>query len=162
MATRYTHTFTWDAPPAAVHAMVTDPAYQEQRAQAGNPISAEASVTGGADGTTISVYRLMAIDPPGFLKNFVGDKIGIQETQTWTSPTEATLLVEILKQPGDVRGTIRLAESGASTVVTVEASIAVKVPLVGGKVESYVASIVDRLLAKDEELGKTWLAGGGR
>jgi len=159
MATRYSHTFTWDAPPAAVHAMITDPVYQEQRAQAGSPIRAESAVSTGPDGTTISVFRLMAIDPPGFLKSFVGDSIGIQETQTWTSPTEATLLVEILKQPGDVRGTLRLRESGSSTVVTVEAQIAVKVPLVGGKVETYVAGIVDRLLDKDAELGKAWLAG---
>jgi hypothetical protein len=161
MATRYQHTFTWDAPAAAVHAMVTDPVYQEQRAQAGSPIRAESSVSTGPGGTTISVFRLMAIDPPGFIKNFVGDSIGIQETQTWTSPAEASLLVEILKQPGDVRGTIRLTESGAATVVTVEAQIAVKVPLIGGKVEGYVAGIVDRLLDKDEELGKAWLAGGG-
>ena len=111
------------------------------------------------DGATISVFREMAIDPPGFIKNFVGNSIGIQETQTWASPTAGTLLVEILKQPGGVRGTMRLSESGASTVVTVDAEIAVKVPLVGGKVEGYVASILDRLLAKDEEIGRAWLAG---
>jgi hypothetical protein len=35
----------------------------------------------------------------------------------------------------------------------------VKVPLIGGKVESYVASILDRLLNKDDEIGKAWLAG---
>lgn len=158
MATRYQHTFAWDAPASAVHAMITDPAYQEQRSQAGNPIKAESSVKPTADGATISVFRQMAIDPPGFIKSFVGDSIGIQETQTWTSPTEATLVVEILKQPGGVQGTLRLSESGGTTVVTVEAEVAVKVPLVGGKVEGYVASILDKLLDKDEELGKAWLA----
>lgn len=161
MATRYHYTMTWDAPAAAVYAMITDPAYQEQRSQAGNPVRAESSVSPTGAGATISVFRQMAIDPPGFIKSFVGDTIGIQETQTWTSPTTADLLVEILKQPGDVRGTLRLAESGASTVVTVEAQIAVKVPLMGGKVEGYIAGILDRLLAKDEQIGKAWLAGGG-
>ncbi len=160
MATRYSHTMTWDAPAAAVYAMITDPVYQEQRAQAGSPLRAESSVSDSGDGAIISVFRQMAINPPGFIKNFVGDTIGIQETQTWTSPTTATLLVEILKQPGDVRGTVRLTESGSSTVVTVDAQVAVRVPLVGGKVESYVAGILDLLLAKDEELGKAWLAGG--
>jgi hypothetical protein len=152
---------TWDAPAAAVYAMITDPAYQDQRAQAGNPTRAEASVSNTADGATISVFRQLAIDPPGFVKNFVGNSIGIQETQTWTSPTTANLLVEILKQPGQVRGTLRLRESGTSTEVVVDAEIAVKVPLVGGKVEGYVADILDRLLTKDEEIGRTWLAGGG-
>ncbi len=148
MATRYSHTFTWDAPAAAVFAMVTDPAYQAQRAQAGNPLRAESSV-----------FRQLSIDPPGFLKNFVGNSIGIQETQTWRDPTSATLLVEILKQPGDVKGTLRLSESGSTTTVTVDAEIAVRVPLMGGKVEGYVAGILDQLLAKDEAIGKAWLAG---
>jgi len=161
MATRYSYTMTWDAPAAAVYAMVTDPAYQEQRAQAGNPIRAESSVSVTSSGATVSVFRLLTIDPPGFIKNFVGDSIGIQETQTWTSPTSATLLVEILKQPGDVKGTVSLGESGAATVVTVDAQIAIKVPLIGGKVEGYVAGILDRLLAKDEQIGKAWLGGGG-
>ena len=161
MATRYQHTMTWDAPAAAVYAMITDPAFQEQRSQAGNPIRAESAVAPTGSGATVSVFRQMSNDPPGFIKNFVGDSIGIQETQTWTSPTTATLLVEILKQPGDVKGTVRLSESGASTVVTVDAEIAVKVPLVGGKVEGYVAGILDKLLTKDEEIGRTWLAGGG-
>ena len=156
MATRYHHTMTWDAPPAAVYAMVTDPAYQEQRSQAGSPIRAEASVAADGDRAIVSVFRQMAVDPPGFLKNFVGDSIGIQETQTWTSPTSATLLVEILKQPGDVKGTLRLTESGAATVVTLDAEIAVKVPLVGGKVEAYIAGILDRLLAKDDQIGQAW------
>ncbi|HUR73455.1 MAG TPA: DUF2505 domain-containing protein [Sporichthya sp.] len=161
MATRYEHTITWEAPAAAVYAMITDPAYQEQRSQAGSPVRAESSVTMTGAGATISVFRQLSIDPPGFLKNFVGDSIGIQETQTWNSPTGATLLVEILKQPGDVRGTLRLSEVGSSTAVTVNAEIAVKVPLIGGKVEGYVASILDRLLTKDEEIGREWLAGGG-
>jgi hypothetical protein len=34
----------------------------------------------------------------------------------------------------------------------------VKVPLVGGKVESYVAGMLDKLLTKDAELGRAWLA----
>jgi hypothetical protein len=158
MATHYSHTITWDAPLDAVYAMITDPGYQEQRSQAGSPIRADSSVTPSGDGATISVFRLMRIDPPGFIKSFVGDSIGIQETQTWRSRTEATLLVEIQRQPGDVRGTIRLAEAGGATTVTIDAEVAVRVPLVGGKVEGYVAGILDRLLDSDDELAKAWLS----
>jgi hypothetical protein len=158
MATRYSHTFTWDAPASTVYAMITDPAYQEQRSQAGNPIRAESSVSPTADGATISVFRQMRIDPPGFIKSFVGDSIGIKETQTWAGPTLATLSVQIVKQPGGVEGTLRLTESGSSTAVTVDAEITVRAPLIGGKIEGYVAGILDRLLASDEELGKAWLA----
>lgn len=161
MATSYSHTITWNAPIDRVYAMITDPAYQEKRSQAGSPLRAESSVTPSGDGATISVFRLMAIDPPGFLKNFVGNSIGIQETQVWSGPDSATILVEIQKQPGDVKGTIRLTESAGVTTVTIDAEIAVRVPLVGSKVEGYVAGILDKLLGHDDELGQAWLAGGG-
>ena len=159
MATPYSHTFTWNAPLDAVHAMWTDPAFQERRAQAGSPIRAEATVTRTDRGAEISVFRLMRIDPPGFLKNFVGDSIGIQETQVWADPASGTLLVEIQKQPGDVRGNLRAVESGGVTTVTVDAEVSVRVPLLGGKVEGYVASILEGLLQHDAKLGSAWLAG---
>lgn len=162
MATRYSHSFTWDAPLDAVYAMWTDPAFQQQRSQAGSPLRAESTVTPTADGAEISVFRLLPIDPPGFIAKFVGDEIGIQETQVWTGPSSASLLVEILKQPGDVRGTIRAAESGGATTVTVAADVAVRVPLLGGKVEGYVVGILDQLLNSDERLGRTWLASRGQ
>jgi hypothetical protein len=158
MATRYSHTFIWDAPLDAIHAMWTDPVFQERRAQAGSPVRAEAKVTDTGAGVQISVFRQMRIDPPGFLKNFVGDSIGIQETQVWDTPASGTLLVEIQKQPGDVRGTIRAVESGGTTTVTVDAEVTVRVPLVGSKVEGYVASILQKLLDHDAELGKEWLS----
>ncbi len=159
MATSYRHSITWDAPLADVYAMITDPAYQEQRSQAGSPVRAESSVTATGDGAEIKVFRQMGIDPPGFIKSFVGDSIGIQETQTWTSPTEG--------QPpgGDSQATRRRQRHRPpervrriSTVATVEAEISVRAPLIGGKVEGYVAGILDRLLNKDEEIGRDWLA----
>jgi hypothetical protein len=161
MATSYTHTFTWDAPLETVHAMWTDPVFQERRAQAGSPVRAESHVSKENGHAEISLFRLMRIDPPGFLKNFVGDSIGIQETQVWDGPAAGTLLVEIQKQPGDVRGTIRATESGATTTITVDVEVSVRVPLLGGKVEKYVAGILDQLLNHDDRLGRAWLAEQG-
>jgi len=155
MATPYAYSFTWDAPLDAIHAMWTDPAFQEQRSQAGSPIRAEAAEH------QISVFRLLRIEPPGFIAKFVGDSIGIQETQVWSTPESGTLLVEIQKQPGDVRGSIRAAESDGATAVTISAEVAVRVPLLGGKVEGYVVGILDQLMKSDERLGRQWLAARG-
>jgi hypothetical protein len=161
---RYQHTMTYDAPVAVVYKMLTDPAFQEQRAQWGRPVASGSSVTPGAgDGVTIAVSRTLHIDPPGFLKALVGNQITILESQTWgdgngASDRTGSLVVEIKGQPGGVNGTLHLTEDAGVTTVDVDAEVKVKVPLVGGKVESYVAGMLDKLLAKDAELGRDWLA----
>src|SRR4051812_48521651 len=101
---RYQHTMTYDAPVAVVYKMLTDPAYQEQRAQWGRPVASDSSVTPGAgDGATIKVSRTLHIDPPGFLKALVGNQITILESQTWgddngASDRTGSLIVEIKGQ----------------------------------------------------------------
>jgi hypothetical protein len=162
---RYHHTMTYDAPAPAVFAMIIDPAFQAERCQAGDPVHAESSVEAGAgDGAIINVSRRMRIDPPGFVKKFTGDQLTIAEMQEWhdsggsLAVRDGTLRVEVPGQPADVTGTLRLDEAGGSTTVTVDAEVKVHVPLFGSKVETYIAGILDKLLAKDAEIGTAWLA----
>jgi hypothetical protein len=161
---RYQHTLTYDAPAADVYTMLTDPAFQEKRSQWGRPVSANSSVTPGpGDGAIIGVTRTLTIDPPSFLKALIGTQITIIETQVWgdsggAAARQGTLVVEIKGQPGGVNGTVKLAEADGKTTANVDAEVKVKVPLIGGKVESYVAGMLDKLLTKDAELGHDWLA----
>lgn len=162
---RYHHTTTYDAPAPVVYAMITDPEFQAQRCQAGNPVHAESSVTpGDGDGAIIWVNRRMRVDPPGFVKKFTGDQLTIEEIQEWhdsdgsLAVRDGTVRVEVAGQPADVTGTLRLDESGGTTTVTMDAEVKVHVPLFGAKVEGYIAGILDKLLTKDSELGRAWLA----
>jgi carbon monoxide dehydrogenase subunit G len=161
---RYQQTMTYDAPAAAVYKMLTDPAFQQQRSQWGRPVASDSSVTPGpGDGATIGVTRTLSIDPPAFLKALIGNQITIIESQVWgdaagASQRQGTLVVEIKGQPGGVNGTVKLTEAGGRTTADVDAEVKVRVPLIGGKVESYVAGMLDKLLTKDAELGQTWLA----
>ncbi|HEY2834469.1 MAG TPA: DUF2505 domain-containing protein [Sporichthyaceae bacterium] len=161
---RYSHTMTYDAPSPAVYSMLVDPAFQERRAQWGRPVAADSSVTPGpGDGAKISLSRTLQIDPPSFIKALVGNNITILESQTWAdgdgaSDRTGSLIVEIKGQPGGVNGTLHLFEDGGKTTVDLDAEIKVRVPLIGGKVESYIAGMLDRLLNKDAQLGQTWLA----
>lgn len=158
------HQMTYDAPPPAVYAMVTDPEFQDRRAQAGNPVEADSSVTTDADGgATIEVSRLLAVELPGMLQKLVGDKIRIKETQIWLpGPAEAVnregrLEVRIAGQSGGVDGVLTMAGTAERTVISLEATIKVNVPLVGGKIESSVADMLLKFLTKEEELGRAWL-----
>jgi Protein of unknown function (DUF2505) len=161
---RYRHTMTYDAASPAVYSMLTDPAFQQRRAQWGHPVAAESSVTPGpGDGATIDVSRTLRISPPGFIKALVGENITIVESQTWpdgsgASERTGTLNVQIKGQPGGLNGTLHLFEDGGKTTVDVDAEVKVRVPLIGGKVENYVAGMLDKLLNKDAQVGQAWLA----
>ncbi|MGQ0626025.1 MAG: DUF2505 domain-containing protein [Sporichthyaceae bacterium] len=157
---------TFDAPATAVYAMLTDKVFQHHRAQKGRPVSAESDVIPAeGDGATITVQRRLAIDPPAFIKKFTGDTIAITEVQQWRDGAgsllvrDGDLTITIANQPGDVVGVLRMDEAGEATTVTIDAEIKVRVPLLGGKVESYIGEILDKLLARDAELGSAWLAG---
>jgi len=134
------------------------------RSSGRSPLAAESSVTPGpGDGAHIALTRTLSIDPPSFLKALIGNQITIIESQVWgdaggTATRQGTLVVEIKGQPGGVNGTVQLTELDGKTTADVIAEVKVKVPLIGGKVESYVAGMLDKLLTKDAELGKTWLA----
>ncbi|HZE67072.1 MAG TPA: DUF2505 domain-containing protein [Sporichthyaceae bacterium] len=161
---RYQHTMTYDAPVPVVYKMLTDPQFQQQRAEWGRPVAAESTVTPGTgDAATIWLSRTLHIDPPSFLKALIGNQITILESQVWgdgdgAADRTGSLVVEIKGQPGGVNGTLHLTEKGGVTTVDVNAEVKVRVPLIGGKVESYVAGMLDKLLTKDASLGQTWLA----
>jgi hypothetical protein len=158
----------YEAPAARVYAMLVDPAFQSRRAQAGRPEHAEATVTPGpGDGARIDVTRRMTVDLPGFIAKLAGGKVTLNEVQVWRDSggsadpvRDGTINATMAGQPGGVVGTLRIDEAGGSTTVSVDAEISVRVPLVGGRIERFVAEMLDKLLAYEETLGREWLAAG--
>jgi hypothetical protein len=161
---KFHHEMTYRAPPPVVYRMLTDPQFQEQRAKAGNPEQAESSVVTTPDGDVIiTVNRLLAVQLPGMLQRLTGDRVRILETQTWLhlDPAAVTrhgqLTAGVAGHPGGVEGTLHLAETETGTTFAVDAEIKVNVPLVGGKIESFIAEMLTKLMTKEQELGRAWL-----
>ena len=107
----------------------------------------------------------MAVDLPGFIAKLAGGKVTLNEVQQWrdsggsTDPVrDGTIKATMAGQPGGVVGTLRIDEAGGSTTVSIDAEISVQVPLVGGRIERFVADMLDKLLAYEETLGREWLA----
>ena len=163
---KFVHEMTYDAPAHAVYTMLTDPKFQERRCAAGNPVESSSSVdaTDGG-GAVIHLMRLLSVNLPGMLQKLTGDKIRLTETQTWAAgPVDAaqragTLEVRIAGQSGGVDGRLTMQGTDARTTVDLDADIKINVPLVGGKIENYVAEMIGKFLAKDQELGNAWLKG---
>ena len=96
---------------------------------------------------------------PGFARKFVGEEIPIVQEETWTSTTHADVLVTIPGKPGDMSGTINLAQVGEDVVQTVQLSVKVSIPLVGGKIEDLIVGLLRRALTAENKVGVKWLAG---
>lgn len=165
---RYSNAMTYDAPPAAVYAMLVDEAFQTQRARAGDPQFAEAVVTPGlGDGAEVHLRRVMEVDLPGFISKLSGRHVTLRERVVWpdgggtTGGRAGSLTAAMEGQPGGVEGTLRITPVEAGTTVSLDAEISVRVPLVGGKIERYVAGLLDKLMRTEHELGTAWLARTG-
>lgn len=159
MTKQLTHEISYDAPLDAVAAMLDDPAYRDEVivAQGGS----QNSVTFEQDGDTVVVV-LDQVQPadglPGFAKKFVGDEINIVQREEWTSADHAALHVTIPGKPGEMTGSVTLAESGGSTTYTVDVAIKVNIPLVGGKIESLIAEMLRKALVAEGKVGRDYLS----
>lgn len=95
-------------------------------------------------------HGIDAKDLPGVVKTVVGnDGIQIERDEAWTKVGdhyEGTVAVALPGLPAQASGVMRLSPTpeGSELVVTVD--VAVKVPIIGGKIEETVGQQIVRLL----------------
>ena len=80
------------------------------------------------------------------------------QTEAWGSAERADITVTIPGKPGDMTGSAVLAESGGRTTETVDLTVKVGIPLVGGKIEGLIADLLLKALRTEEKVGHEWLA----
>ncbi|WP_435744780.1 DUF2505 domain-containing protein [Nocardioides sp. SYSU DS0663] len=163
MATTIKHDLTYDAPAADVYAMLTDASFREEVCDRSGVLRKQVTVQprGGdlATGASVRIDQWQtAAGIPSFAKKFVGEEIEIVQEETWTSPTEATVVVTIPGKPGDMSGHVRLVEEGGRTVEQIEMTIRVSIPLVGGKIESLVGDMLLKSLKVENTVGREYLS----
>ena len=159
MATTMTHRLEYDAPLADVAAMLADQAFREEVCTYQNVVRSKVEIDVDGDTRTVVVDQVQpAKGIPGFAKRFVGDEINIVQRETWSSPEAADLHVTIPGKPGEMTGTITLVESGGTTTETVDVRIKVNIPLVGGKIEDLIASLLRKALVAENKVGRDYLS----
>ena len=107
-------------------------------------------------GVLVVNSRTLPDGVPGFLQRFLPADGRVLETFDW-GPSDGgvrrgTWTVEIPGAPATLGGTTRIEPSGAGSTYTIEGEVKVKVPLVGGKAETFIAGMVEKLAAKEAEL----------
>ena len=154
------HEIVYDAPLADVFAMLSDPMFRQAAAEATGVISAEVDITPSGEGISVRIDQVQPTEGvPGFAKRFAGETTRAVQTEEWSSPAGGTISIETPGKPTSINGTLSLTESGGRTTETLEAEVKVKVPLIGGKLESLMADLVAAGMDKEQTAGAAWLQG---
>jgi uncharacterized protein YndB with AHSA1/START domain len=153
------HELTYDAPASEVYAMLTTAAFREEVCARMKVVRAAATVEEDAAHTVVTIDQVQpAAGLPSFATRLVGDEIQIVQQETWTGGTRADVHVTIPGKPGEMTGTATLTESGGTTTEVVELEIRVRIPLVGGKIESLVADMLLKALRTENDAGRDYLS----
>ncbi|UYM03425.1 DUF2505 domain-containing protein [Solicola gregarius] len=156
------HELRYDAKPAAVYTMLTDPSFRERVCDRSRAIDWNVDVVETSGGTQVTVERSHAApNLPGFARKFVGDSIRIAQVETWSNETTATLQLTIPGKPGRLVGTSELTTDGDGTLQTISGTLKVGVPLIGGKLEELVDGFLRKALRAEQRVGADWLADAG-
>lgn len=159
MATRLVHELTYDAPADAVAAMLSDPAFREEVCRAVDATSYSVSIDGDVAKKLVEIEMELATEGvPSFAKKFVGATTTVVQSEEWASPTQADIHVTIPGKPGAMVGTAVLEERDGQTVQTVDLEIKVKIPLVAGKIEEFIAKLLESSLKAENRTGRAYLS----
>ncbi|GAW51144.1 uncharacterized protein PD653_4441 [Nocardioides sp. PD653] len=154
------HEITYDAPPAEVFEMLSDPAFREACCDAQDVISAEVSLERSGAGFTLTIDQMQRTDDlPAFARTFAGDSTRAIQREVWEDSTSGTLRIEAPGKPSEINGTITLRPEGSGSREIIELDLKIKVPLIGGKLEKLLADRVTAGVESDHSVGVAWLAG---
>jgi hypothetical protein len=66
--------------------------------------------------------------------------------------------VTIPGKPGDMKGTARLSESDGVTTESVDMTVKVSIPVVGGRIEGLIADMLLKALKTENKVGRDYLS----
>ena len=149
---------SYDASPDEVFAMLSDPAFREQVAQAQDVVSVDVRVTLSEDGFSLVNDQVQNTkDLPAIAKKIAGDTSHAIISEEWQSRTSGSVTISTPGKPSSASGTIRLAPDGDGTVEIVELDVRVKVPLIAGKLEKLMADQIESGYRLEHAVGRAWL-----
>jgi len=157
---RYSRELVYDAPAEAVFAMLADAAFREKVGAAQGVVSMEVTVTAQGAGFTLVCDQVQdTAGLPAIAKKIAGDTTRAVIREAWADPTTGTIEITAPGKPTRATGTLRLEADGSGARYVHELDIAVKVPLVAGKLERLMADNIDAGLTVEHAVGQAWLRG---
>ena len=165
MASRIEHRAVFTAPASAVHAAFVNRDFLAERLR----------VLGGKGaqlldyterGTEVALKLRQGVDAghlPSAARALIKGDLVVERAESWR-PDGAGFAGDtsavVSGVPGEVKGRFALVDSGAGSTWTTTGEVKVRIPLVGGKIETAIADQVRKLLAAEAQLTADWLARG--
>jgi len=115
---------------------------------------------GGVDVLTTQVLHTDRL--PGIVHQFHRGDLEIRRAETWTGladdAAEASVAGSIERAPVTLNGDARLAPVDQGARLAFRATVEVRIPLVGGKMEKFVGTQLMNLLIAEKQFTTRWIA----
>ncbi len=116
---------------------------------------------GGVDVGTTQVLR--AQRPPGGVHQFHHGDLEIRRAETWTGLSDgaaaASVASSIVRAPVPLNGDASLSAISRGARLAFQATVEVRIPLVGGKMEKFIGKQLINLLNDEQQFTTRWIAG---
>jgi len=153
----------YTATPQQVFDMLVDADFQNRKCVATGARHYTVSISNKDHRTVVVCHRDMPSDRfPSYVKNMVGETLGVTETQDWgpAGPggvRDGRLTVHIATAPVSLHGTLSLAPGGQGCVENIEGDLKAKIPFFGTKIEQSAAPAIRSAIRVEGETGTAWL-----
>lgn len=163
---KFHESITLPLSPTDAARMYADPRYASVRAEVLGADSASSRTTGSPDGemTVVTELKMPTDRVPDIARKFVGERISVEETQSWQAPEETgersgTMRFTVAGLPVCVEGESRLLQEGDQSRLDVSGDLSAKIPLVGGKLEKAAVPYIGRVLQAEARAAQRYIQG---
>jgi hypothetical protein len=146
MPTPRTVTYEYPVAPDEVAALLRDPDFLRTRSEQAGDLNVEVKIEDIGDGLRVVVARDKQLDLPAFAKRMFQPKNRITDDVRWKRVGERWVgeyTLEIAGVPGEIKGRSTLAPTAGGCVHESSFEVTARVPLIAGKLESFVADRVE-------------------
>jgi hypothetical protein len=143
VSTTHTLTFQYDRPAERVLALLLDPEFVAARSRAMGELDVNVTVRKDGDRVTLVNQRNVKRDLPSFAAKLFSPVNQVTQTETWqTGPGAAgakgSYQLDVKGAPVAIKATFELRPTAAGSEWRITFDISARVPLIGGKLESFV------------------------
>lgn len=153
--------FEFNADVETVFNLITDPDFLVERSLAIGELEASCDVEDFDDKTEIQMQRIVNRDLPAFLAKLFNPKQTLNFKETWLKDGtnwNGNISVEVEDQPVTLNGKFSLSATASGSVYEVAYTAKANIPLVGGKVEKYIASQTTEGIQQELDFANSKLA----
>ncbi|HVW43485.1 MAG TPA: DUF2505 domain-containing protein [Amycolatopsis sp.] len=142
-------------------AMTSEDALHARLADMGGDNSALLEYAPSADGVSFRLRQGVGADRiPSAVRTLHRGDLAVDRRETWriageTRTGQAGATVSGV--PGEINARTELSADGAKTLLRITGEVKIRIPLIGGKLEEFVADQITKLLSREAEFAAQWL-----